>query len=238
MQKELLNAKGLKIVFDKKTIVQDIDISIKEGEIIGLIGPSGSGKTTIIRAMIGNIKANEGQLYAFDTLLPSIKVCDKIGYMAQTDALYEDLSGYENLLFFGRLYNIKEKELKEKIKEVLELTHLAEDAKKIVFKYSGGMKRRLSMAISWLHNPQLLILDEPTVGLDPNLRNEFKELFKKLANEGKAILKTTHVMEEVLDCDILYMLREGKIIAKGTPKELIEKYGDLEKAFISFCQNN
>ena len=237
MQEMYLNAENLGITLDKTEIVKNINLSIESGKIVGLIGPSGAGKTTIIKAIIGVYVPNKGTLTIFNEKMPSLKPLQNIGYMAQTDALYEDLTAYQNLLFFGSLYGLAKKELQTRCDEVLNLTHLSEDKNKIVRKYSGGMKRRLSMAISFLHSPKLLILDEPTVGLDPTLRLEFKELFKELAKKGQAILMTTHVMDEVNDCDFLYMLREGKVIASGSPTQLIGNFSNLEDAFIHYCSS-
>lgn len=238
MAKTILNAQNLKLSYDKKTIVSEIDLKIDEGQIVGLIGPSGSGKSTIIKAFIGSIKPTAGELFVLDFKMPSLKPIENIGYMAQADALYDDLSGYDNLLFFGKLYKMNTKLLKERIEDVLKLTHLSGDAKKLVRHYSGGMKRRLSMAISFLNNPRLLILDEPTVGLDPILRVEFKALFKEFREKGISILMTTHVMDEVNDCDIIYMLREGKMIASGTPNEFIGDFGSVENAFLKYTKDN
>lgn len=237
MHKTILNAQNLNIAYDKKPIVSNISLKIDEGQIVGLIGPSGSGKSTIIKAFIGSLKPTTGELFVLDFKMPSLKPIEQIGYMAQADALYDDLSGYDNLLFFGRLYKMNTKDLKQRIDDVLKLTHLSEDAKKLVRHYSSGMKRRLSMAISFLNNPKLLILDEPTVGLDPILRVEFKELFKEFRENGISILMTTHVMDEVNDCDMIYMLRDGKIIANGTPKEFIGDFGSVENAFLNYTKD-
>jgi ABC-2 type transport system ATP-binding protein len=156
--------------------------------------------------------------------------------MAQSDALYEDLSALDNLLFFASLYNLKGKVAKIRAEEVLKLTHLSEDKKKLVRNFSGGMKRRLSLAISLIHEPELLILDEPTVGIDPVLRKEFWGKFNELKREGCTIIITTHVMDEADKCDRLAMIRNGKITALASPEELkvMSKESTIEGAFLYF----
>lgn len=167
-----LRLNGVSKSFHQQNVLQQIDLLIPSGEICGLLGPSGSGKTTLIRLMIGAIQADAGSIQIGDTSMPSFKMLSQIGFMPQNDALYEDLSGLANLQFFGSLYNMSRQDLAKRIEEVLTLVDLANDQKKLVRHYSGGMKKRLSLAISILHRPTVLFLDEPTVGIDPVLRRQ------------------------------------------------------------------
>ena len=222
--------------FGKQVVLDKISLDIRHGEIIGVLGPSGSGKTTLIKIITGMSVPKEGFVKVLNEKMPNLSITSKIGYMAQSDALYDDLTAYDNLEFFGKLYNIKGKELINRIDEVLKLVHLSNDKKKQVKNFSGGMKRRLSLAIALIHNPEILILDEPTVGIDPVLRKEFWAEFVRLKNLGKSIIVTTHVLDEADHCDRLALTRNGKIIALGTPKELKElsKTNTIEEAFLHF----
>ncbi len=168
--------------------------------------------------------------------MPTLKLINSIGYMAQSDALYEDLTAKENLQFFSELYGLKGKKQMRRITEVMDLVQLSEDLTKLVSNYSGGMKRRLSLAIAMLHEPTILILDEPTVGIDPVLRRSIWKAFDKLKQNGITIIVTTHVMDEAEKCDRLGMIREGRLIAVGTTEELKEQTNSktIEEAFLFY----
>ncbi|CAM2361863.1 ABC transporter ATP-binding protein [Listeria seeligeri] len=226
----------LTVKIGKKDILFNMSLEIKKGEIFGLIGPSGAGKTTLVKTIIGMEKATTGQTEVLEKRMPNLSVISKIGYMAQSDALYTDLTAKENLDFFASLYSIKRNEKKERMNYAAKLVNLEPDLTKKVNNYSGGMKRRLSLAISVLADPDVLILDEPTVGIDPELRKSIWEELAELKANGKCILVTTHVMDEAEKCDRLAMIRNGKIIAVGTPQELSSKTtsGKLEDAFLEF----
>ncbi|WP_320127640.1 ABC transporter ATP-binding protein [uncultured Sphaerochaeta sp.] len=202
--------------FAGQQILKGISLTIEDRELFGIIGPSGAGKTTLIRLLMGAIASDSGSISIYGKRIPDLSVLNEIGYMPQNDALYLDLSGYENLVFFGSMYGMKKKVLKEHIEEVLHLVELEQDLHKSVALYSGGMKKRLSLAISLLHSPRLLILDEPTVGIDPLLRKKIWDRFKQLQQEGKTIIITTHAMDEADRCDKLCLLHEGTILACGT----------------------
>ncbi|MBM5596171.1 ABC transporter ATP-binding protein [Listeria seeligeri] len=230
----------LTVKIGKKDILSNMSLEIKKGEIFGLIGPSGAGKTTLVKTIIGMEKATTGQTEVLEKRMPNLSVISKIGYMAQSDALYTDLTAKENLDFFASLYSIKRNEKKERMNYAANLVNLELDLTKKVSNYSGGMKRRLSLAISVLADPDVLILDEPTVGIDPELRKSIWEELAELKANGKCILVTTHVMDEAEKCDRLAMIRNGKIIAVGRPQELSSKTtsGKLEDAFLEFGGTN
>lgn len=232
----VIRISNLKQQFGSHVVLENINLDVRKGEILGLLGPSGSGKTTMVKAIVGMSNPTAGKVLVFGTGMPSLSVVTRIGYMAQSDALYEDLNAYDNLLFFASLYGLKGKVAKKRADEVLNLVHLLEDGKKLVKNFSGGMKRRLSLAISLIHNPDLLILDEPTVGIDPVLRREFWNEFERIRKQGTTILITTHVMDEAEHCDRLALIRDGGIIALGAPEELKNKSGEntIEGAFLHF----
>jgi ABC-2 type transport system ATP-binding protein len=226
---------GVSKTFAKQQVLRDIDLSIKENEIFGLIGPSGSGKTTLIRLIIGAISADTGKINIMDYKIPNLKALNIIGYMPQNDALYYDLSGYDNLMFFGGMYHMKKNQLKQRAHEVLKLVELEKDADKKVINYSGGMKKRLSLAVALLHSPKVLILDEPTVGIDPIIRKKIWDEFYNLKNQGKTIIVTTHVMDETVKCDRLALIYQGGIIDCDTVSSLLGRTKDnsIEELFLA-----
>ena len=216
----LIEIEKLSKSFGEQKVLDKIDFNLESGEIVGLIGPSGSGKSTLIKTMLGMEKADEGEALILDYKMPKREILSNIGYMAQSDALYEMLTGYENLEFFGKMKGVPSDKLKKEIEYIAEIVDLTDDLKKLVSNYSGGMKRRLSLAIALIGSPELLILDEPTVGIDPSLRkNIWKELFKQRDN-GVGILVTTHVMDEAELTDKVGLLLNGDIIDFDTPQQL------------------
>ena len=232
--KTLLDLQDLVKSFGRQIVLDHVSFELQAGEIIGLIGPSGAGKSTMIKTMLGMEKADSGMALVLDHSMPDRHILGDIGYMAQSDALYEALSGQENLEFFGQLKGLSKKALKEEIAHVAQVVDLTDHLNKAVSGYSGGMKRRLSLAIALLGNPQLLILDEPTVGIDPSLRRKvWKELIT-LRDKGVGILVTTHVMDEAELTDKVGLLLGGKIIAFDTPSKQKETYGvsSIEEVFL------
>lgn len=230
----LVEVKDVTKAFKKQKVLNNINLSINENEIFGLIGPSGAGKTTLIRLMIGAISADRGSIHVMNYKVPNIKALDIIGYMPQSDALYNDLSGYDNLMFFGGMYHMSREERKNRIEDVLKLVDLTNDAKKKVMNYSGGMKKRLSLATALLHHPKVLILDEPTVGIDPILRKKIWDEFYKLKEQGKTIIVTTHVMDEAVKCDRLGLIYNGSILDCNTVETLLGRTKDnsIEELFL------
>ncbi|MDS0526142.1 ABC transporter ATP-binding protein [Clostridium sp. SHJSY1] len=215
-------------------ILNKINLDVKEGEIIGLIGPSGSGKTTLVKSIMGMEKIDSGEVNVLDEKIPNLKILKNIGYMAQSDALYEELTGKENLEFFARLFRLNKKKIKKRVEYTSKLVNLENDLSKRVSNYSGGMKRRLSLAASLIQDPKILILDEPTVGIDPKLRFSIWKELKTLKSEGKTIIVTTHVIDEAEKCDKLALIRDGEIMAVGSVEELKEKFkvNTVEEIFI------
>lgn len=222
--------------FGAKQVLFDIDLQVPRGRIYGLLGPSGCGKTTIVKIVAGILEATSGEAFVLKERMPKLGLMNKIGYMAQADALYNTLTAAENLHFFGSIYGMSKTQITKRTTEVMALVNLSDDLNKPVQAYSGGMKRRLSLAIAILHSPPVLVLDEPTVGIDPLLRKSIWEELNKLAGQGVTIMVTTHVMDEAGKCHMLAMLRDGRMIAQGTADELQANVGagSIEEAFIYY----
>lgn len=222
--------------FGKKQVLFDISLDIPYSQILGLLGPSGSGKSTLVKMIAGIDIATSGSVYLLNEKMPKLSLMNKIGYMAQSDALYEELTAEENIKFFASMYGLSGNNLKQRISEVMKLVNLSDHLKKQVKQYSGGMKRRLSLAIALVHEPPILILDEPTVGIDPVLRRSIWEELYKLKDSGTTIIITTHVMDEVEKCNNLGMIRDGKLIAVGSPAEIKHNSNSstIEEAFLYY----
>lgn len=221
--------------FGHRAILHDINLAVNRGEIVGLIGPSGSGKTTTIKTMLGMEKATSGTALVSGQQMPNRQILGQIGYMAQSDALYESLSARENLEFFGEMKGVTGKKLKQEIAHVSQVVDLTSDLNQRVSGYSSGMKRCLSLAIALLGQPELLILDEPTVGIDPALRRKIWKELKTLRNQGQSVLITTHVMDETELTDRVALLLHGDVIAFASPQELEKQYGvpTIEDVFLT-----
>lgn len=222
--------------FGKKQVLFDISLDIPYSQILGLLGPSGSGKSTLVKMIAGIDVSTSGEVYLLNERMPKLSMMDKIGYMAQSDALYDELTAEENIKFFSSMYKLSKSKQKERINEVMQLVNLSDHLKKQVKQYSGGMKRRLSLAIALVHEPPILILDEPTVGIDPVLRKSIWAELYKLQNKGTTIIVTTHVMDEVEKCNSLGMIRDGKLIAVGSPDEIkrASNSDTIEDAFLYY----
>lgn len=235
---ECIEIKGVNKYFGDTHILKDVSLSVPQGAVYGLLGPSGCGKTTTVKIMAGILRASSGDVHILGEKMPDLELMKKVGYMAQVAALYQELSASENLSFFASLYGIEKKEQEKESRRVLEIVNLTKEINKPVIFFSEGMKRRLALAITLLHKPKVLLLDEPTVGMDPVLRKEvWKELYA-LSEEGVTLLVTTHVMDEAEKCTHLAMMREGTIIATGSPKEIIDATGasTIEEAFLAYSE--
>lgn len=223
--KNAISIEGIAKGFHNKKVIQPLNLNIEKNGIFGLLGPSGCGKTTLIKMIVGLLKPDAGKVTVLDNEVPNEALLMDVGYMAQSDALYTELTGAENLAFFAKLYRLSKKERRERIQYAAEIVQLTNDLNVRVAYYSGGMKRRLSLAVALIQNPEILILDEPTVGIDPLLKQSIWQELERLRNEDhKTIIITTHVMDEAERCDKLAMLREGEIIASGTPAALKTQY--------------
>jgi len=219
----------------RKTVLDGIDFEVPRGQIVCLLGPSGCGKTTMVDLIIGNTIPVAGSVTVLDEQAPYPHARKKVGYMPQDEALYDDITAEENLRFFGAMVGLSGTLLSDRMTELLQFAKLEDDCKKLVSHYSGGMKRRLSLAVAMLHEPELLVLDEPTVGLDPAHRRVIWDEFDRLAAEGTTILVTTHIMDEAARCHRIVMLQNGRIIAQGSPEDILAQTGtsDLESAFLA-----
>ncbi len=229
--------------FGNVNALQNVSLTINKGEFFGLLGPNGAGKSTLMNIIIGYLEADSGQISFNDQVISSsnINLRKKFGYVPQEISLYLELSAHQNLRIFGKFYNFGAKELENKIEEVLELVQLKDRKKDLVKEFSGGMKRRLNLAASLLHDPEILLCDEPTVGVDPQSRNAIFDMLNILNKAGKTILYTTHYMEEAERlCSRLAIIDNGNIIAQGTLIELINLLNQKDTIKIqktAFTQN-
>lgn len=235
-QEVCIRTQGVTRKFHDKEVLHGISLEVRHNEIFGLLGPSGSGKTTLVKMIAGIDEATSGEVEVLGIRMPKLSMMNRIGYMAQSDAMYNELTAKENLEFFGALFGLKGATMKRRIEEVMALVNLTDHLKRPVNAYSGGMKRRLSLAIALMHEPEVLILDEPTVGIDPVLRKSIWDEFENLSQKGTTILVTTHVMDEADKCHRLGMVRDGHLIAVGTPEALKQETGSatIEEAFLHY----
>ena len=228
---DVLRCTDLRRSFGSVKAVDGISFRIGSGETYGLLGPNGAGKTTIISMVSGVLEADSGsvQVDGVEMRPGALAAKAAIGYVPQDVALYPDLTGRENLLFFASLYRIGRRQARDRVAEVLDVVGLTERAGERVEKYSGGMKRRLNIAVGLIHRPRLLVLDEPTVGVDPQSRNAILSSVERLSSEGMGVLYTTHYMEEAERlCDRVAIMDLGRLIAEGTPRQLTAQLGDAE----------
>ncbi len=230
-----VSVRDVSVTFDRRPALVDAALEIPDRAIVGLLGPSGAGKTTLIRCIAGLLRPQSGWVDIAGRRVPDKSLAASIGYMAQEDALYPDLTGMQNLRFFASLYGLRGTASREAIAAVFRLTRLTGEEDKKVRNYSGGMRKRLSLAAALVHSPRLLILDEPTIGIDPVLRAEFWDEFRYLRSSGVTLLLTTHVMDEADRCDRLALIFEGRLLAYGTPDEVRGATGTrtTEEAFLA-----
>jgi len=230
-----VSVRSLRKTFGPVTALDDVTLVVPPGEVLGLLGPNGAGKTTLIRVLLGLTRPTAGTAMVLGHPAGAADVRARIGYMPQDLAVYTDLSVEENLELFGRLFGVAGTRLRSRVTEVLELVRLADRRRSVVAELSGGMRRRVSFAAALLPDPELLLLDEPTVGVDPELRSEFWEHFHRLTESGKTVVLTTHYMEEANRADRVVFLHAGSILAVCPPNEVKARTGtvDLEDAFLS-----
>jgi len=236
MSEELVvRAAGLRKRFGKQTALDGLSLSVSRGDLYGLAGPNGAGKTTLIRTLCGLLRPDEGKVELLGWTMPSARVRSQLGYMPQDFAIYDDLSVLRNLEFFGELYGLHRGQVRERSDELLDLVQLADRRKQRAGTLSGGMRRRVSLAISLLHKPRLAFLDEPTAGVDPKLRRSFWDHFRRLSEEAVTLVVTTHLVEEALRCKTVGFLMAGRLLTQGTPDEILEETeaSNFDDAFIT-----
>ena len=240
MGERVLQCRGLRRSFGQLVAVDGVGFHIDPGETYGLLGPNGAGKTTTISMIAGLLERDAGEVTVAGEPMTthSVRAKSALGYVPQDLAIYPDLSGRENLVFFARLYGMPTAEARRRSEEVLALTGLTDRAGDQTKHYSGGMKRRLNIGIGLLHRTRLLILDEPTVGVDPQSRNAILESVEGLSGAGMAVLYTTHYMEEAERlCDRIGIIDHGKLIAEGTRTELVSVVGEGDQVRLSATGN-
>jgi len=235
---DAIHTQKLRKEYDALVAVDDLDLKIGRGTLYGMIGPNGSGKTTTIKMLVGLLRATSGMAYVLGEKVPIRSHIARIGYMPQEMAVYTDLTVHENLELFAKLYSMDNEAFAKREENLLEVIDLIDRKDGLVSQLSGGMKHRVSLACALIHDPDVMFLDEPTVGVDPELRVGFWKYFSKLKENGKTVILTTHYMDEAVRCDIVGMMRLGSLIGEGTPKELMNSTAtaDLESAFMALSK--
>ncbi len=236
---DAIRAEALVRTFGRVRALDGLDLTVRTGEILGLVGPNGAGKTTFIRSVAGLLRPTSGELRVLGER-PGRDVAPHIGYMTQSAALYEDLQVRDNLAFFGRLFGLSSAQIRERTAQVLRVVELTGKERALVRHLSGGMRQLTNLACAMVHDPTLLLLDEPTVGIDPMLRLKLWDHFAALNAAGTTILVTTHVMEEAERCHRVAMIADGRSIAVGTPRELRERAGapSIEQAWLALRERH
>jgi len=219
--------------FGAQRALDGVTLRVRRGEVYGILGPNGAGKTTLIRSLVGLIVPDGGTVTVLGRRMPSLDILARVGYMTQQAALYPDLSAAENVRFFAEIYGAH-----DGVREALEFVDLWDRRDSVVSNLSGGMRTRCSLACALVHKPDLLLLDEPTVGVDPQLRVQLWDRFQRMARDGASILVSSHVMDEAERCDRLGLIRFGRLIAEGTVAELKHKAGveRLEDTFLKLSE--
>jgi ABC-2 type transport system ATP-binding protein len=223
--------RDLTVVRGENEVLRDLGFTVMAGEVTGLLGPSGCGKTTLMRTIVGVQQVTSGEVEVFGKRAGSAALRDQIGYVTQAASVYDDLTVIENLTFFARVLGVP----LSRVDACVELVDLGDSRDQVVHRLSGGQRSRVSLAVALLGEPGLLVLDEPTVGLDPVLRRDLWQTFHQLADAGAAVFVSSHVMDEATRCDRLILMRQGRIIADESPARLLEKTRteDIEQAFLS-----
>ena len=236
----MVETRGLVKRYGKFTAVDGLDQRVRKGEIYGLLGPNGAGKTTTIKILCGLLKVSEGEVDVAGKSLPDRRIAADIGYMPQETALYLDLTVHQNMAFFGEIFGLSKREIGDRERSLLAFIDLPEWRDEMVGNLSGGMKHRVSLACALIHMPPLLLLDEPTVGVDPELRVSFWDYFNDIKDQGRTIVITTHYMDEASRCDRIGFMHDGRLIAEGKPGELLHMTGteNLEDAFMRFASGD
>jgi ABC-2 type transport system ATP-binding protein len=234
-----IEAKNLSVVYKSGFKALDgVDLELQAGKITGFIGPSGAGKTTLVRVLVGRQKITSGQATVLGRPAGSGSLRGQFSYMTQSLSVYPDLTVTENLDYFAHMLGLSGTEAKNAVFEAIQRVDLRPQSKQVVSNLSGGQKQRASLAVALLGDPPILFLDEPTVGLDPVLREQLWELFRELAAKGKTVIVTSHVMDEADRCDDLVLIRAGQVLAHGSPKELCNQTHSrsVEESFIKLVK--
>jgi|ERR1700683_138852 len=220
------------------TALEDITVNLPAGQITGFIGPSGAGKTTLIRAIVGRQRIARGRLTVLGQPAGSAKLRSRISYMTQAVSMYADLTTRQNLRYFAAMAGLTRPQLNDRVEAVLDIVGLKNQARQLAGTLSGGQKQRVSLAIALIGQPKLLVLDEPTVGLDPVLREDIWALFHRLSNAGATLIVSSHVMEEAARCDDLVLIRNGRLLAHDTPEALCRNNhaATVEQAFLKLVE--
>ncbi len=231
-----VTVRGLRVRRGGREVLHAVDFDVRRGDVVGLLGPSGCGKSTLLRAIVGVQLVAGGTVAVLGRPAGAAELRDRIGYVTQAPSVYADLTVTENLRFFARVLGVLPVEVGRSIDAVDLVSH----ADTIVGELSGGQRSRVSLAVALLGDPALLVLDEPTVGLDPVLRRDLWALFHRLAEAGAAVLVSSHVMDEAERCDRLSLMREGRMLADDTPAALLERSGapDVERAFLHLVEKD
>ncbi|MCW2621556.1 MAG: transporter related protein [Frankiales bacterium] len=229
-----LVVRHLRVVRGRREVIHDVDFTLRPGELTGLLGPSGCGKTTLMRAVVGVQRGVTGDVEVLGLPAGSAALRTRIGYVTQAPSVYDDLSVAENLRYFAAVLDVDS----GRVGEVLDAVDLTGRAEQLTRSLSGGERARVSLAVALLATPDLLVLDEPTVGLDPVLRRDLWALFHSLADRGTSLLISSHVMDEAVRCDRLLLMREGRFVADESPAELLRRTGapDVEHAFLALAE--
>ncbi len=238
MERDYIETNGLEKSFGDARVVKNFTLRVKKGEIFGLLGPNAAGKTTLIKMLCSLLKPTSGTAYVLGKRVPDLDIAPRIGYMPQELALYTAMSVHENLEYCGAIFGLSKQEIRKRERELLRLIDLEAQSGVIVQNLSGGMQRRVSLACALLHEPPLLFLDEPTVGVDPHLRETFWDYFTGLKDGGTTVLITTHYMDEARRCDRVGFMHRGRLIAEGSPHELLglTHTDSLEDAFLALSR--
>ncbi len=243
LQKEIstpasIETRALTKNYGRFKAVDGLDLRVEPGEMYGLLGPNGAGKTTAIKVLCGLLRLTSGEAYLLGQRIPDKGLAARIGYMPQETALYIGLTVHQNLSFFGRVFGLSRAEIAERERQLLAFIDLEKWRDELVINLSGGMQHRVSLACTLIHRPPLLFLDEPTVGVDPELRASFWDYFEELKAEGATILITTHYMDEASHCGRVGFMRDGRMIAEGEPDEILRASGtsSLEEAFLALSR--
>jgi ABC-2 type transport system ATP-binding protein len=233
---QAVSIRALSVVRGGREVLHGIDLDVASGSVTGLLGPSGSGKTTLMRAIVGAQILAGGGVTVLGLPAGTSELRGRVGYQTQAPSVYADLTGRENLDYFAQIFGVPP----SRIEELIALVDLEGLERQLASTLSGGERARLSLAAALLNDPELVVLDEPTVGLDPVLRKSLWETFHELAARGTTLLVSSHVMDEAARCDAIVLLRDGRVLESGTPAELLARTGtdDLDAAFLALVERS